>query len=359
MSSEASVRDREIAAALVGWFATAARDLPWRDEVGPGRRDGYRSLVSELMLQQTQVSRVLEKFGPFLERFPTADALAEASEDDVLALWSGLGYYRRARLLHAAAKAVAERHGGVVPETTEELEALPGVGRYTAGAVASIAFGVRTPVVDGNVQRVLMRIGGKEAPLQSGEAVRWSWTRAQGLVDALADDQHPGPLNEGLMELGATVCTPKSPACGSCPVSSRCVAHAEGLQDRIPQPKVRVKKKTLHAAAVVVRDAAGRVLFEKRPGTGLWAGLWQCPAVEAESEEDLAAAVQGLEAARGSEEIGSFVFETTHRSVRFRVYLAEGSGGETGRWVGPDELGSLGLGSAQRRVLEVAGIGLG
>ncbi|MFG0315432.1 MAG: A/G-specific adenine glycosylase, partial [Phycisphaerales bacterium] len=198
--------DAALTRALEAWFRASARELPWRTDT----RDPYRSLVSELMLQQTQVSRVIEKFGPFLERFPTVEALAAAPEDDVLAAWSGLGYYRRARLLHACAKAIVEHHDGVVPDSLDDLLELPGIGRYTAGAIASMVFGQRAPIVDGNVARVLLRVHNKPVPQTEKTTIDWAWQRAEELVGACDD---PAVFNEAMMELGATVCVPKGPRC--------------------------------------------------------------------------------------------------------------------------------------------------
>ncbi|MEM9374068.1 MAG: A/G-specific adenine glycosylase, partial [Planctomycetota bacterium] len=227
------------------WFRANARDLPWRPDPIDGPRDPYRALVSELMLQQTQVSRVLEKYTPFLERFPTAEALAAAAEADVLAEWSGLGYYRRARLLHAAAKAVVHDHAGSFPTDPARIRSLPGVGRYTAGAVASIVFGQREPILDGNVERVLLRLHAKPDPPKDKATQAWAWDRAQQLVDA---SDSPGVLNEGLMELGAIVCTPGAPKCRACPLRRACEAHRRGTAEEIPEPKPRARQKDWFAA---------------------------------------------------------------------------------------------------------------
>jgi len=212
MRPEAS---RAAASAVAGWFANVARDLPWRR-----RRSGYHALVSELMLQQTQVARVVEKFEPFVRRFPTVAALAAAREDEVLAMWQGLGYYRRARLLHAAAKAIVERHRGRVPVRDHAaLLALPGVGRYTAGAIGSIVAGERVPIVDGNVTRVFQRLAARKGSASDRAVVDWAWEEARRYVAGARD---PAAANEGLMELGATVCTPAAPRCDACPVSAMC-----------------------------------------------------------------------------------------------------------------------------------------
>jgi len=349
-----------VSRSLEAWFAKEARVLPWR-EAGPGgRRDPYRALVSEAMLQQTQVSRVEPKFRAFIERFPTIEALAAASEDDVLAMWSGLGYYRRARSLHAAAKQVVERFGGEVPSGVGELIELKGVGRYTAGAIASIVFDVRAPIVDGNVQRVVRRLTGDGRPINDAAAEAAVWADAAALADA-ADS--PSATNEALMELGALVCTPAQPRCMFCPLSTRCRAFADGRQDEVPPPKPTAKKRIVHHAAVLVRDERSRVLVERRlDGPGLWAGMWRPPTLEHDGPKPPSrAAVEatlGLTLARGKPE--RFTHQTTHREVRFLVYrglLSSEAGGleaKSRRFVGAAELDGLALANPHRRMLMAA-----
>ena len=342
-------RKRDIAGAVSDWFAGHARALPWR-EAAAGRRDPYRALVAEFMLQQTQVSRVLEKYGAFLERFPSVAALAAADEDEVLAAWSGLGYYRRARMLRAAARVVVDEFGGRVPEGAIELKRLPGVGRYTAGAIASIVFGKAEAIVDGNVVRVLSRVDGVEGEADHARA----WARAEELVGGA---ERPDLFNEGLMELGATVCTPRGPRCGVCPLGGVGVARERGLQEAIPAAKVRSERRALYASAVVAVDGRGRVLMEQR-GEGLWARMWQVPTVERDGgfaeEED----VRTRAGARGVERVGAFEFLTTHRAVRFAVYRAEGARAGEGRvWVTRKAMAELAVSNAARRVMEVGGDG--
>jgi len=345
--------------AVAGWFAEVARDLPWRS-----RRSGYHALVSELMLQQTQVARVVEKFGPFIRRFPTAAALAAAHEDAVLAMWQGLGYYRRARLLHAAAKAVVDRHGGRVPVRDHAaLLALPGVGRYTAGAIASIVAGERVPIVDGNVTRVFQRLAAREGSASERTIVDWAWEEASRYV-AAADD--PAAANEGLMELGATVCTPAAPRCDACPVAAMCRARRDGLVDLIPAPKPRAARRDLVVVtARVERASDGAVLLEQRPRDGLWGGLWQPPAVDCADGRDVsasaAAELLGLPAAMSLRTVGEVPFQTTHRAVVFVVFTARVRGARVAaglarngrRWVAPGELGEFALSNAAKRVMRV------
>ncbi|UYV12600.1 MAG: A/G-specific adenine glycosylase [Phycisphaera sp.] len=359
-------KDRVISRAIAQWFEANARPLPWR--LSP--RDPWLSLMSEIMLQQTQVARVAERFDAFSARFPTPAAMARASVDDVLAMWSGLGYYRRARMLHACASAIVERHAGSVPDDVDQLHALPGVGRYTAGAVASIAFDKPEPLVDGNVSRVLLRLHGVDQPADGSGVQAWAWERATDLARASSD--HVASYSEGVMELGATVCTPRAPSCNACPASKHCRAHELGITDRIPRPKSRVARKPLAISAVVVVDRRGRVLLEPRPAGGLWGGLWQPPCVErhAATHPRLAKTLEtlgfdGRVDVRGRS-VG-FEFATTHRAVTVRVWKAAAGHADRVRrarggdatWIYEDSLGKLGLGSAQRRMLLAAGIASG
>lgn len=335
---------------ITTWFKSAERDLPWRRG-----RSGYKALVSELMLQQTQVSRVVDSFVAFLERFPTIEALAAAPEHDVLAAWRGLGYYRRARLLHAAAKAIIERHGGEVPRQVEALQALPGIGRYTAGSIASIVFGARAPIVDGNVARVLLRIHGREVAPDLPATVAWLWRRADELVRA---SRSPGRFNEGVMELGALVCTPRAPDCANCPVQRHCRAYAEGTVDRIPTPKQAAIRRTVHHHVVLVRRG-GLLLMEQRPARGLWAGMWQAPTVESDEPLSPAILAASLTARTGCSitspsAIDSFIHMTSHREVRFVIHEAR-TRSRRGHWLTPMQASALPMSSAMRGVVEGRG----
>jgi A/G-specific adenine glycosylase len=250
---------------LLSWYDAHARDLPWRTS-----RDPYRVWVSEIMLQQTRVAAVIEHYHEFLRRFPTVQKLAAAREASVLAAWSGLGYYRRARMLHAAAKVVARQRDGKFPETAAGWWELPGIGRYTSAAVASIAFGEAVAVVDGNVERVLQRLLGDRL---SGERV---WQEATRMLDR----RRPGDFNQAMMELGATVCTPRAPACLTCPVLELCATRGEmtGLAKATAQ-----KKREIHYA-LDCRD--GDVLLVQRPqDASLMAGMWELPEIPIPVEE--------------------------------------------------------------------------
>jgi A/G-specific adenine glycosylase len=347
-----ATRDRRLVRAVGAWFRACGRDLPWRSvDRRTGRRDAYRSLVSEFMLQQTQVSRVLGHYDRFLVRFPDVRALARADIADVLALWSGLGYYRRARLLHAAARVIVESFAGEVPRDPEGLMTLPGVGRYTAGAIASMVYGAPAPLVDGNVTRVLLRLEGREMEAPAG--LRWAWGVAQRLAPVADDD--PGLFNEGLMELGAMVCTPVGPACGECPLAALCRAREQGLQHRIPAPRARPERATVVHSSVLVRDGRGGVLVERRPDTGLWAGMWQAPTLETKARPSPKRLAAWLGVSR-LRRVGGFTHLTSHRAVEFAVFdagvAAAAASGVERRWV--RSLSGLAVGNAQRRVLKLA-----
>jgi A/G-specific adenine glycosylase len=250
--------------ALLSWYREHARDLPWRRTTDP-----YRIWISEIMLQQTRVAAVLEHYARFTARFPTVQELAEASEADVLALWSGLGYYRRARMMHRAAQAVVSEHGGVVPRTAEELLSLPGIGAYTAAAVASIAFGEPVAVVDGNVERVLTRIAALDAQKSAALSVR-------KLADELIDPEHPSHFNQAMMELGATVCLPRAPLCLQCPVQAMCLTRGE-------HAVIARKPLVPRDAFFALIEKEQQVLLEQRPANAsLMAGMWQLPELTAE-----------------------------------------------------------------------------
>jgi len=332
----------------VRWFGACRRHLPWRGPAGKPR-DPYAVLVSETMLQQTQVSRVVEKYGVFMERFPTVRSLAVAHIDDVTALWAGLGYYRRARNLHLAAWMVVERFGGEFPRDVDSLLALPGVGRYTAGAVASIAFRHPAPAVDGNIQRVLLRLDGVDLEPTSKEAQRWVWHRAEEFVAAAPD---AGEWNEGLMELGATVCVPKSPRCSECPLEGKCAARRDGTQASIPRPKPRKVPTDLFHSVALARDERGRVLVEQRPPSGMWAGLWQAPTIERPDRwataSEVKLAVGGVSVRAANE----FVFQTTHRTVRVRVFrVSTGPRPTRGAFVPLERIIESGVSNLMKRVL--------
>ena len=303
-----------------------------------------------MMLQQTQVSRVIDAFERFVTRFPGVSALAAAPEDDVLAAWQGLGYYRRARLLHAAARAIRDRHGGEVPRTDAELRALPGIGRYTAGAIASIAFGERVPIVDGNVLRVLSRIAGAPARVADSVSERWAWEQSARLV---AESAAPGVLNEALMELGATVCTPAAPRCQECPAGKWCAARRDGTQSVIPAPRIAAPRRVERWTSLVLVEG-GTVALERRPDRGMWAGMHQPPTVPTPPTDGASAWPFAVR------KVGGFTHVTTHRTIEFSVVVPDGpvpAGVRTG-WERAElaGLGSQALSNAAWRTLEAAGL---
>jgi A/G-specific adenine glycosylase len=298
---------------LARWYARHRRDLPWRKT-----RDPYAIWVSEIMLQQTRVETVIPRYGDFLDAFPGPAELAAAREDDVLALWSGLGYYSRARNLHRGARAVVERHGGVFPRTLGEARAIPGVGPYTSAAILSIAHGEPVPVVDGNVTRVLARRHRLDPPDDRRLPLLTS------LADALLDRTDPGRHNQAMMELGALVCMPRAPRCAACPVSFDCRAHNEGVAGEYPRPAPRKAPVSLHPRMLLLRDGRGRLLLQLG-GWPLLNHLW-LPPLLAEEEGDPAALVARryspkVAAALGPlREIGAFTHAITHHHIRCRVY---------------------------------------
>jgi A/G-specific adenine glycosylase len=307
--------------ALGRWYGERARDLPWRAtrrSRRPQAPEPYHVLVSETMLQQTRVATVVPYFERFVRELPTVHALAEATEERVLALWSGLGYYRRARLLHAAAQQVAREHGGHIPDDPEALAGLAGVGRYTAGAVASIAFGRPVPLVDGNVARVLARLFAVEQDVKAGRGRALMWDIAERLVARRVPGVAPGDWNQALMELGATVCVPRAPRCDECPVRRFCKARARGIQGELPRTTPKRAPLTIRRVALVLASPH-RVLLARRrvrtsPGSrsgGLFGGLWEPPM--GATAEELASAL-GI-ARRSLAPAGEVVHVLTHRRM--------------------------------------------
>lgn len=259
---------------LLAWFSEHRRELPWR-----ASRDPYRVWIAEIMLQQTRIAAVLPYYESFLSRFPNARSLADARQEEVLKLWSGLGYYSRARNLHAAAKEIVAQHGGEFPRTLDVALALPGIGRYTAAAVLSIAYDVPLAVLDGNVARVLARLGALRGDLR--EPKRWQSLAA--IAQQLLASESPGDWNQALMELGETVCTPQSPSCESCPIARSCRAQALGLTAEIPEPRKKRAPVSIRIAAAILRDPRGRTILVRDPGAHdhvLFSRMWQFPAVE-------------------------------------------------------------------------------
>lgn len=340
-----------ISTALLRWYDRAQRDLPWRRETSP-----YRTLVSELMAQQTTLAVVVPYFQRFIARFPTLQALAEASDEEVMAHWAGLGYYARARNLRRAAVAAVSEHGGALPETEEALRRLPGVGPYTAAAVASIAYGARTFALDGNGARVMARLFGVEDSIDR-PATR---TKLRALGTAEVPAGRPGDFNQSVMELGALVCTPRQPRCDDCPVARACVGRARGIAAALPRRSPKSTRPVVRVACAMVTDGA-RLLLVKRGG-GLLRGTWTLPEREAEPTEAPAAARAlaadvGLRAS-AIDRRGVVRQVFTHRDVRaevFRIDVASAGGARLAegelRWVSPASLGELGLSNYARKTI--------
>ncbi len=322
--------------ALLGWFDANARSLPWRDAV----RDPYRVLVSELMLQQTRVDRVVARYLEFLNRFPTLMALAAADEDEVVAAWSGLGYYRRARSLHRLAREMAAA-GGVLPKSAAELELLPGIGPYTAAAVASLAHGEATPVLDGNVLRVGARVLALAGDPRAAAARRAITAWVQVLMRGVA----PGAVNDALMELGARLCTPSSPRCGACPLAGGCRAHAAGEPERYPAPRPRRAAEDHRWVAACCVGPDGRWLLRQVSEGPILVGLWLPPFRPLAVGEDPIAAAAGLSpapAAGRPERLGPVRHSITHRRIEVvpvRVPVAAWSSAAGWCWAPPENPG--------------------
>jgi A/G-specific adenine glycosylase len=304
----------ELGDAIVAHYATVKRDLPWRRS-----RDPYAIWVSEIMLQQTRVQTVIPYWERWMQRFPTVRALADAPLDDVLAVWAGLGYYSRARNLKKGAEAVTARWAGALPSRASELREVPGIGPYTAGAIASIAFGERAPLVDGNVARVLARVYAIEDDIKSTAGQRALWQRAGALVTALPEGRAPGDLNQGLMELGATLCATTSPKCLICPLGKVCIAAKTGRQAELPVVAARKKESELpllEREALWMLGPRGLLLARRVP-RGLFGGLWELP--QGGSALEVARAL-GVTAER--EPVAYHEQTLTHRRLRVRVYRA-------------------------------------
>ena len=270
------------AARLLIWFDSHRRELPWRRSTDP-----YRVWISEIMLQQTQVDRVVPYFDRFVERFPTVEDLAEGSIDEVLALWSGLGYYRRARWLHAAARQIVA--DGAFPTEIDSWKKLPGVGPYTAAAVASISFGRREPAVDGNVERVVSRLHAIGGDIKKDEG-------RKSLLDCamrLLDERRPGDSNQALMELGATICRRRNPDCSICPLSVECVAFSQGTMELFPSATTHRQKVQQRHLGVVVEESGKILLFRRSDGAALLAGLWEIPWIPWAKGDGALAGLQG------------------------------------------------------------------
>ena len=350
---------RRVTERLLDWYRAQRRELPWRST-----RDPYAIWVSEVMLQQTQVATARGYYQRWLERFPDIDALAAADEADVLHAWQGLGYYSRARSLLRAAREVNQRFAGQLPRSVAELRELPGIGRYSAGAIASIAFDVPAAAVDGNVIRVLTRLFALPGDPKQAPLAEFLWQLAASLVP----ERTPGDFNQALMELGATICLPRTPDCQSCPLRRQCRAHLAGNAAGFPQASKRPRVvQQRHVAAVVLRR--GRVLLAQLgQAARRWRGMWQFPCAEADPDESVAAATRRIldHGLRVSATPGERMTVVEHSVTRYRIRLeAYWCRSPTGRlrprgdyvraaWFTPREFDTLALPAAHRRLADAA-----
>jgi A/G-specific adenine glycosylase len=353
-------RAKRLRTKLLAWYDLNRRDLPWRRT-----RDPYAIWISEAMLQQTRVETVIPYWERFLERLPDVQALADAPEEEVYSLWAGLGYYSRARNLHAAARMVVDEFEGAVPDESDDLLRLPGVGRYTAGALASIAFDRPEPIVDGNVARVLSRQLGMRSDVSQPKTSARLWREAAALVEG----PRPGDLNQALMELGALVCTPKAPDCKTCPWTRSCDARRMGDAESLPIKKSKPKVKRVRAVAVLLERGA-RALAVRRESGGLLGGLWELPGAEvAHGEKPLEAAARVVREQLGSEppgleEAGRVRHLFTHRDMALHLFRSPAPDGRVRkngisehRWVSGPDLFDLPIATLTRKALEALGPG--
>jgi A/G-specific adenine glycosylase len=326
--------------------------MPWR-AVRPTIPNPYYVLLSEAMLQQTQVATVIDYFDRFIAAFPTIDDLANADEQQVLKLWEGLGYYRRARNLHACARQIVSEHDSKVPDNVDALLKLPGIGRYTAGAIASIAYDIPAPILDGNVVRVLSRWFAITDSTDEKQVKEQLWELAALLVP----DKRAGDFNQAMMDLGAMVCTPKSPACLTCPMAKLCQANKDGIAETLPKrtPKNKPTRVNHHVISIHRND---QYLFTQRPADGLWSNMWQMPTYEECDETSLVSKVKttlGINIT-ALKQIQTFKHQTTHRTITFTHWQAESFTGRiksgAGVWRELDDLQDLPLAKPQLKIVK-------
>lgn len=341
-----------VAELVVNWQVSNGRNqLPWQQT-----RDPYRVWLSEIMLQQTQVTTVLGYYERFLARFPNVAALAEAPQDDVMGLWSGLGYYTRARNLHRCAQRVMSDHAGAFPPSAEVLATLPGIGRSTAGAIAAFCFSERVPILDANVRRVLTRLLGFDQDLAQAKSERQLWSLAESLLpDANLWTAMPR-YTQGLMDLGASVCTPRLPNCGHCPLVGRCVAFRQGDPEKYPVKTRRLARRSESWHLLLIRDAKGNVWLQRRPATGIWAGMYCVPVFADRTLLDGFIASLGDTFQPAVSDLPPFLHVLTHRDLHLHPTLLTGDFpfplAQDGAWFGADAWDSIGLPAPIRKLLE-------
>ncbi len=341
---------------VVRWQASHGRNhLPWQNTLDP-----YRVWLSEIMLQQTQVATVLDYFPRFLERFPDVQTLAGANLEDVLGLWSGLGYYSRARNLHACARAVAQNHAGVFPDKAVELEKLPGIGRSTAAAITSLCFGERVAILDGNVKRVLTRVLGFAGDLAQSRHINELWDKADSLLPAGNSASDMARYTQGMMDLGATVCTSKQPLCGICPVAVACVARQEGTPAKYPVKTRKIKRTAQSLWMLWAQLEDGQILLQQRPTPGVWAGLYCFPLFDNAQEVEDAVSPGQRRSLRFQE---PYKHVLTHKDLHLhpvRLNVPGKTFGDIpGRWFASSKWPCLGLPAPVRKLLAGAQVPAG
>lgn len=360
MMTDAEKLKRSLNRKLLIWYRRNGRSLPWRET-----KDPYRIWISEVMLQQTRVDTVIPYYQLFLKTFPTVDALAGAPLHNVLKVWENLGYYLRARNLHAAAKIIAEKFGGRIPDTIKEIRSLPGIGEYSAGAILSIAHGKALPAVDGNVRRILCRILGIRKPMDDARGQQ----QLQKLAAGLVPPRHPGDFNQALMDLGATICKARNPECLRCPLADLCQARKKDLQNALPITRKSPAIPHRQAAAAVIRNAKGMLLAVQRPSSGLLASLWKLPGGFVEAGQDIKKCLkQSVKEELGiAIRPGKYIASANHTYTHFRLTLhayecrllmgdPRPLGCQNWRWVSPASLRKLPLSKVDRKILAETGL---
>ncbi|MGB5219013.1 MAG: A/G-specific adenine glycosylase [Smithella sp.] len=340
---------------LLAWYRRNQRPLPWRKTSDP-----YRIWISEIMLQQTQVDTVIPYYHRFLKAFPTVSSLARAPLQDVLKVWENLGYYSRARNIHAAARMIVEKFGGQIPDNSEEIKTLPGIGEYSAGAILSIAYGQALPAVDGNVRRILCRLFAIHKPMDDAKEQK----QLQKLAASLIPARHPGDFNQALMDLGATICKAKNPDCSHCPVADLCQARLHDLQNVLPITKKTPAIPHRQAAAAVIRNSKDMLLVVQRPASGLLASLWKLPGGFVNSGDDTGKSLRqnvkeelGL-SIKPEKHLASVNHTYTHFRITLQAYecrLLKGTpkplGCQNCRWASPSDLNKLPLSKIDRMIV--------
>ena len=344
----------DFAGRLLAWYDRHGRkDLPWQRERTP-----YRVWLSEIMLQQTQVSTVIPYFERFVTRFPTLQSLADAELDEVLHLWTGLGYYARARNLHKTAIAIRDQHGGIFPDDIEQVVALPGIGRSTAGAILSFALGQHHPILDGNVKRVLTRYRAISGWPGTPAVEKQLWQQAEALTPHRRNDAY----TQAIMDLGATICTRRKPLCALCPVQQNCAAFAQNRQHELPTPRPKKALPLRHTTMLMIREPQGRILLQQRPPTGIWGGLWGFP--ELTGANDAAAVRHWSAAALGHDIVIKERWSTlrhtfSHFSLDIQPIYAEARkiaptirDGDRTVWYSPTQPDARGLAAPVKHLME-------